>query len=176
MKNKLLRNCAYVSTVFFLGFLGLFVYVWIEDPNPKVSGEGIHWSYISIGHATKPLTGTNGPATGTYIYDDNGLRFAVTKEYGGNLVFFNQAVPFLGGTIGFAGDKTVGERGWDGGGIYFRVVKDPERTDNWWTFMVSLWYPVIIFGILPVVFVVQKLRTTKSVTQSEGRGHKRIGY
>jgi len=74
----------------------------------------------------------------------------------------------FGGTIGFAGDKTVSEKGWDGCGIYFRIVKDTKKTDNWWTFMVSLWYPVIIFGVLPAVYVVQKLRGTKPAAQSEG--------
>jgi hypothetical protein len=167
MKRQFFRNCAYLSTVLFLGFVGLYAYVWIDDPNPKVSGAGIHWSYISIGHTTKSLTGTNGPTTGTYIYDDSGLRFTATKEYGGNLVFFNQAVPFFGGTIGFAGDKTVSEKGWDGCGIYFRIVKDTKRADSWWTFMISLWYPVIIFGILPIVFVVKRLCSVKSPVQSE---------
>jgi len=56
-----------------------------------------------------------------------------------------------------------------GYGIFFsKISHTVDKVHNWWTFMISLWYPVVIFGILPAVYVVQKIRGTKLVTQSEG--------
>src|ERR1700744_852874 len=164
MKNQFSRNFAWFSAMLFLGFLSLYVYVWIENPNPKPSSAGMQWSCISFGHVMKPLVRPNGLPTGTYIYDDNGPRVAVTKEFGGSFVFFNQAIPFFGGTIGFADTKAVDEKGWDVYGIYFRVVKDNNRADSWWTFIISFWYPLIIFSIWPILFMVRRLRSMSSST------------
>jgi len=74
----------------------------------------------------------------------------------------------MGSIVSFAGDKNVVERGLTAWGLYFRLIKHTDTNETWWTLMVSLWYPIIIFGILPAVYLVQKLRGTKPVTQSEG--------
>lgn len=146
MKNRFLENCAIVSTVLFLGFVGLCAYARLATRNPRADESGIHWFYISLGSE---------------------LHVAVASNWGGNLVFFNQAVPYTGSLVSIAGDKSVVERGWTGYGIYFRSIEHTNKDQTWWTLMVSLWYPVIIFGILPGLFVVQKLRGTKPITQSE---------
>ena len=59
------------------------------------------------------------------------------------------------------------------GGLYFRLIKHTDTNETWWTLMVSLWYPIIIFGILPAVYVVQKLRGTKPVgAQLKGQNYR----
>jgi hypothetical protein len=151
MKNKLFRNCAYVSGLLFLGFIGLYAYVWIEDPNPQSIR-------ITIGSNIKPLNGTNGLSTGTFVFDGGGsLHFAVTKEWGGYLVFYNQNIPYSGSIFRFSGDKTINETGLTGCGIYYRhITHTLEKDKNWWTLMVSLWYPIIMSGILPLALVLKK--------------------
>ena len=128
--------------MFFLGFVGLYIYAHVADPHTHLESSSAYCPHVSLGD----------------------VKATVVKDWGGNVVFFNQAVPFFGGTISLAGDKTVSETGWDGCGTYFRIVKDTKRTDNWWTLMFSLWYPIIIFSVLPAVYVVQKPRGTKPVT------------
>ncbi|MGA3266089.1 MAG: hypothetical protein ABSE16_04625 [Verrucomicrobiota bacterium] len=147
MKNRLYKNCAYASTVLFCGFAGLLAYAWLATSNPRADESGIHWSSASLG---------------------SNLHVAVTSNWGGILVFFNRAMPYTGSVVSFTGDKSVTERGWTGWGLYFRLIEHTETNETWWTFMISLWYPVVICGILPAVFVVQRLRGTKPVTQSEG--------
>jgi hypothetical protein len=160
MGKSLFRNCAFVFSVLFFGFMGLYIYLWLEDPNPQVSESGTHWSYFSLGHHAQPLTGTNNPETGTYFYDGgDSFHFTVTKNWGGNLLFFNQNMPSIGSIVGFAGDDRTSETGWSGWGISFRhITHTVEKNKNWWTLMISLWYPIIFTGILPAVFLVKKVR------------------
>lgn len=162
MKSKLFRNCAYISAVCSFIFGAIYAYVWITDSNPQVSEAGIHWSYISIARA-KPLNGTN--ASGTYVYDGGDhAHVAVTKEWGGNLVVFNQNMPYTGGIISFTGDNTVNETGFTGFGLYFRhITHTVEKDKDWWTLMISLWYPIAIFAIFPLVFVGKKMRAARNL-------------
>ena len=52
-----------------------------------------------------------------------------------------------------------------GYGIYFSDIDHTvNKEQNWWTFFINLWYPIIIFGILPAIFVVKKLRNRKSTS------------
>lgn len=162
MTTNLFKNCAYISAVSLFLFGTLYAYVWITDPNPQISESGMHWSSISIGHSN-PLNGPN--ASGTYIYDGGGrAHIAVTKEWGGNLVFFNQTMPYTGGIISFTGDNTVNETGFTGFGLYFRhITHTVEKDKDWWTLMISLWYPIAIFGILPLAFAVKKARAARNL-------------
>lgn len=146
MKSRLFKTCACASTVLFLGFAGLCIYTWVDDPNPRANESGIHWSYVSLG---------------------NEIHVAVTRDWGGNLVLFNQTLPYTGSVLSLAGDKTINERGLTGCGIYFRLIKNTVKDTSWWTLMVSFWYPIIIFGILPSAFVVKRLCSVKSPVQSE---------
>jgi hypothetical protein len=143
MKNKLLRNSACISTILFLGFLILYIYAEIADPHTKFETSPIVCPHISFGN----------------------VNVTVTRNWGGNLIFFDQAVPYMGGTIAFTGDKSVKETGCDFYGIYFRTIKHAVKKDwDQWTLMISLWYPIILFGILPAIFAVKKLRGRKSVS------------
>jgi hypothetical protein len=137
MKKNILSYLTRVSAIFFLGFLSLYAYVWIGNPNPHSNESGIHWSHVSLGY---------------------NINIAVTKLWGGNLVFFNQSMPYTGSIISMAGDKSVNEIGWDGWGTYFRhITHTLEKEKDWWTLMISLWYPIIIFGIPPSVFIAKKI-------------------
>lgn len=146
--TNVFTNSACASAILFFGFAGLYAYAWLANPNPQADKSGIHWSYVSFG---------------------NGLHIAVTKEFGGNVVFFNQNMPYQGSIITLAGDNTVGETGFTGAGIYFRHIIHTVETDkNWWTLMISLWYPIIVFAVLPLVFVIKKLRPTAKGTTAHG--------
>jgi len=53
-------------------------------------------------------------------------------------------------------------------GIYFSDIDHTiNKEQNWWTFFINLWYPIIIFGILPAIFVIKKLRNRKSASTKE---------
>ena len=81
------------------------------------------------------------------------------------MVFFNQKVPYMGSITSFTGDENVKETGCDFYGIYFRTIHytDKKYWDQW-TLIISLWYPIMLFGILPAIFVVKKLRNLKSAS------------
>lgn len=135
MKNKI-RNGAYISAILFLGFICLYIIVWFLNPN-----QNLDWSYFSLG---------------------KDFHIAITKNWGGNFVFFNQDSPYTGSIIKFAGDKTIKEWGLTGWGIYFRHIDNSVQKSVWWTLMISLWYPIIMFGALPVIYFAKKFCTSKS--------------
>ncbi|HEY5297974.1 MAG TPA: hypothetical protein VIK59_08610 [Verrucomicrobiae bacterium] len=79
MKNKLFRNCAFVSLVLFLGFVALYAFVWIADPFPRQIGMAEDYCSLSIGHGKISIahswqhsTKTNGPTMGTVAEDGGG--------------------------------------------------------------------------------------------------------
>ena len=128
MKNKLFRNCARVSTVLFIVFIGLYIYAWIFDQS---------FLHIPLGKAS----------------------IAVHKYESGQVIFFNGPYPNATTTLGPTDTETF----WEGYGIYHRVINDSASKVTWWTLMISLWYPLILFGILPAIFVVKKLRGRQSL-------------
>jgi hypothetical protein len=134
MKNQI-KNGTYISTMLFFGFVGLCVFTLFSNPNPNLD-----WSYISLG---------------------KDFHVAITKNWGGNLVFFNEERPYTGSIIKFAGDKTINEWGLNGWGIYFRHIENSVQKSIWWTLMISLWWPIILFGMLPAIYAVKKLRAAK---------------
>lgn len=69
--------------------------------------------------------------------------------------------------VGCSPNDQTSEAAFIGYGIlFFDLSHSVDKDKNWCTFMISLWYPIIIFGILPVIFVVKKLRGRK-LDQSE---------
>jgi hypothetical protein len=91
---------------------------------------------------------------------------AVDKYDGGRMVFFNGLEP--NDTTSFGPqDSRTNVRGWAIYGVYFGLADHPASNEKWWTFMISLWYPIIIFGILPAIFIVKKLRNRKSSSTKE---------
>lgn len=198
MKNNLFRQCACASTVLFFGFVGLYAYVWITDPNPKVSGDSSDWRSVSIGHGKISIahswqhsTHTNGPAMGLIAEDGGGnLHITVSKLFfRAELLFLNQNMPEEGfmnfvkpgdgktksiyfnhygvefysfehttNFWGFSKNDRQTESRFIGYGIYFRDTSHTvDKAHNWWTLMISLLYPIIIFGILPFIAAVRKI-------------------
>jgi hypothetical protein len=168
--NKLSRNCVSVSVVLFFGFIGLYVYVWVADPNPKES-PSLDWRSVSIGHwkitiahSLVPSTRTNGPAMLTYPYDGGGnLHITITKDWGGRLILLNQCMPSEGVMLSGIGDDKINVIGWRKCGIYYSyIIHTIEKDKNWWTLMISLWYPIIIFGIVPFACAIKRIYAAKS--------------
>ena len=68
------------------------------------------------------------------------------------LAFFNvKNYPYTGSIVGLGGEwpKTIGFGNFLG--LYYRHFTWPKET--LWTLYISLWYPLILFGILPVFFL-----------------------
>jgi hypothetical protein len=101
------------------------------------------------------------------------VHIAVAKDdWNGSLILFNQRSPYIGGTIALVGDNKhlvseVSEKGWNFARTYFCIIKNIHRPDSWWTLEISLWYPIILSGILPAIFVVKKLHNRKSASTKE---------
>ena len=146
VKNKLLTACACVSTVFFFGFVSLFVYALIADPRTQIVKSSTYFPHISFSD--------NFNVTAIKDWDGN---------WNGSVVFFNQEEPFIGGG---SFPQTVSEEGWIGWGIYFRLLRDTVTKATWWTLMISFWYPITIFGILPIVFLCRKWRRARKVSSA----------
>jgi len=158
MKKKILSVCTLVSASLFVVFAGLYIYILVAAPD-----SGIHWPNITIKHSN-PTTVTNYPSKTTSV-DNPSVHISVTKDWGGNVVIFNQDGPCVGAmVISMSNDHSTTETGWVYFGIFYRLITDTHRPDNWWTLMISLWYPIILFGILPAIFVVKKLCGRKSAS------------
>src|SRR5882672_8126662 len=97
MKKNFFSICAYVSAVFFLGFVGLYVYALAANSMPHTDESGIHWLNITVKH-NPPITVTNYPSKTTSI-DDPSVHMSITKDRGGNIIFFNQKDPCIGALI-----------------------------------------------------------------------------
>ena len=41
--------------------------------------------------------------------------------------------------------------------------RDLADRAQWWTLTINLWYPIIIFGIVPVIYAAKKLHTAKQI-------------
>jgi hypothetical protein len=158
MKLKIASICVWISTAFFLGFIGLYIYVLAANPMPRTDKPGIHWPYVTIKH-NNPIIVTNYPSEATSI-DNPSIHLAIAKDdWNGNLMFFNQEGPCIGAlVVSMSNDHSTTETGWAYAGISFRLIKDVRRPDSWWTLMISLWYPLVLFGILPTIVMVKKLR------------------
>jgi hypothetical protein len=70
--------------------------------------------------------------------------------------------------LGASDSNRTSETVFVGHGIYFWEMKHTvEKKWSWWTLMISLWYPIILFGILPAIFLVKKLRGRKSASATK---------
>jgi hypothetical protein len=149
MKNKILITCAKISIALFLGCVCLCVYLWIFNPDlwffntsPSSGEPPMHYRHLPLGYDIK-LSVSN-------VEDRKWV------------IFFNGPYPNYTTTLGPT-DTVTG--GWDRGyGIYYLVIHDSASKWTWWTLMISLWYPIILFGISPAIFVAKKLRGEKSAS------------
>ncbi|MDB5392332.1 MAG: hypothetical protein JWM11_7978 [Planctomycetaceae bacterium] len=78
------------------------------------------------------------------------------REFDSRIVFFNDAEygPYRGSLIGLEGsdpslDPQIRAFG-DTWGIYYRDLRWPD--ERLWTLMVSLWYPIILFALPPIMW------------------------
>ncbi|HEV2329614.1 MAG TPA: hypothetical protein VGY56_12610 [Verrucomicrobiae bacterium] len=147
MRSGIFKGSVCVSSVLFLGFVAFCAYTRLGGPNPEADTSGAHWHYASL---------------------SNKFHVAATSDWGGGLVFFNQAEPYTGSVLGLAGDRSVREKGLTGLGLYFRSIGYAGKDETWWTLIISLWYPLVIFAILPAVWVGQKLLGCKLANRPEG--------
>jgi len=97
------------------------------------------------------------------------MRFAVPGDTIINNIYFHRyGIEYGSGKhtkslFGFSKDDRETETRFIGYGIYFRDTSHAiDKEHNWWTLMISLWYPIILFGILPAIFVIKKLHNRKS--------------
>jgi len=75
--------------------------------------------------------------------------------------------------LGCADNDRTSQTVFLGYGIYFSNIDHTvNKEQNWWTFFINLWYPIIIFGILPSIFVIKKLRNRKPASTQEATGKK----
>ncbi len=75
------------------------------------------------------------------------------RENDCRLAFFNEKnYPYVGGSVG--PDTKV--RGLNFLGIYYRHYRLSSEGDIWWTLCISLWWPVVLFSILPGLFLYRK--------------------
>jgi hypothetical protein len=137
MKKRIQISCAVVSLTAFLVSMMLTIYVWTVNPNPLK-----HWSYVRLGGE---------------------IHVAVINRWGSNVVFYNEDMPYLGDVISVDDRPKISERGWSGCGIYLRLIKNIDIGATWWTFMISLWYPIVFFSISSVIclFVLKNARRQK---------------
>jgi hypothetical protein len=76
--------------------------------------------------------------------------------------------------LGCAKDDQTGETLFISYGIFFwKMSHSVNQEQNWWTLFFNLWYPIILFGLLPTIFVVKKLCNRKSVTAKKAIIEKR---
>jgi len=87
------------------------------------------------------------------------VKMTVIRDSGGVVLFFNRGAPYMNGSEGGNEKK----HSWRGPGIgYIAFTSPPTSGEKWWTFAFSVWYPIIIFGILPLVLTVKKLRAVNN--------------
>ena len=127
----------------------------------KSDMEDMHGCYLIVLNQNMPYQ-----LNFSFAFDD---KDKITNE----AHFAAYGIKFSSGThsarmLGCADDDRTSLIVFTGYGIFFsKISHTVDKFHNWWTFMISLWYPVIIFSILPAVWLVQKLRGTKPPIQSE---------
>jgi hypothetical protein len=135
MKSKILSWAVFACAIIFLGSVSSYIYARIVNPNPLE-----RWHYVSLG---------------------NGIHVAVMRGLNCDLVCYNGDLPYLGSIISIENDRKINVRGWNGFGVYLRLIKNTDVGKTWWTLIINLWYPIVIFGILSIVLVLKRLFPTK---------------
>lgn len=138
MKRRTLILCGCISLAFLMSFTDLFFHYRIADAPLRKDSQDMAYPHISIVKC---------------------FSLAFMSEHGGYLALYNQDLPNNGSAMFGADDKSIRIMAWGGFGIYFRLVRNTNiPPSNWWTVMVSIWYPVFIVGNLVLLFVL-KLRS-----------------
>ena len=134
--------------------------------------------------STVMLGGTLFLSIGTFVLDpwrhyvsfSDTFHVAVWRFHGntlGRVVFFNDATygPYRGSllkiTDGNSNDFPVFEKEvylGDSYGIYYRYFR--LEGQELWTLMLSLWYPAILFAILPMSWLIVRRRKYKTARES----------
>ena len=101
----------------------------------------------------------------------NNLYTIVTKNWGGNIVFYNNAEtgPYTGGIISLTpeGTKQADLKGWGNNHwISFKSFIDKGRYI--WTLTIRIWLPFLIFAILPFIFLVKSFKEHGDADLSRG--------
>jgi hypothetical protein len=136
MRTNIASVCALASMFFFIIFVGLYAYALVVSPNlyshPQTSFPDVSLKKTSI---------------------------AVNKYNGGQMVIFNGPIPNDTASWG-PSNNTNNEKVLCGYGVTYKSIYIDEagtKESSWWTLMISLWYPIIIFGIWPAFVVFKKL-------------------
>ena len=67
--------------------------------------------------------------------------------------------------LGCAKDDKTGETLFISYGIFFwKMSHSINQEQNWWTFFFNIWYLIILFAILPAIFLTRKLCNRKSIS------------
>lgn len=138
--NRILVLWARLSAICFCWCIILFVYSWITNSK----SEDLACRFSFNGHFT----------------------IAIIGRYGESMIIFNQRKPYLGSLYTVSDGTPIHVTRLDGSGIYFRSIADPAFTTKWWTFMVSLWYPIAAFGTISLLLFSQKLKKRKANTMT----------
>ena len=192
MKKKIFKICIYISTVLFLGFVSLYVYTWIVDASSwesfitVVHGDPVTATdysskkiYVIYHHRVriaieknqmKDMRGCNLVFFNQDMpYELNAMfAFSDGDKIIGKSGFKMFGISFGSGThstkmLGCAENDRTSQTVFLGCGIYFSDIDHTvNKEQNWWTVFVNLWYPIILFGILPAIFVVKKWRDGKA--------------
>jgi hypothetical protein len=125
MKKQISIVCLVIIGLVFLFFVGL--YVSLIFSNGRQGTPSVYYRLISIGDQ---------------------FSISIVKEFGGYVALFNHEVPYRGSMIGGEG-KNIKITGWGGYGIYYTSVRRATaKPTYWWTLMISIWYPIVIFGVI----------------------------
>src|SRR5947208_663224 len=102
-----------------------------------------------------------------------GLNFGIARcEGGAHLVVFNneETGPYLGGTVSIARAGSISasdhETQWTYPGLYFQSFGSLQHV---WTLLVSFWYPLAAFLVLPLLYALRHRSGKESVEPLTGR-------
>lgn len=126
MKRSIKKSLWWVFTSLYLLFFGVYIYVLIAKPD----------LYSNSG----------GPSFRIHLFC--GVECTATDLWGGQVAVYNHGAPYTGSILDDSA-KIVGA--WNACGCYFRHIAFASQIPGWWTFMFSLWYPIIIFGAFPAI-------------------------
>jgi hypothetical protein len=84
----------------------------------------------------------------------NSFHVGVGGRFDGRLFFFSdESGPYQGSIIALDGNPRLRQVGWgDAYGIYYRHFRWLDSGQTMWTLAVSLWYPTVLFSILPAAW------------------------
>lgn len=173
MKKKFLSVSTWASALIFIIFVGLYIYVSIANPNPidiikireypPYDGGKLHFTAAKhIAETTTPhliIFNQRMPFWGVRAFPFSGDDKITIQPR-----IFGYGIQFGTGThstamMGCSENDQTGETYFDGYGIFYcDIFHSIDKDKTWWTLMISLWYPIFIFSILPIIFAIKMLR------------------